>query len=333
MDGIKVSFIIPAYNVAPYIGNCIESVLTQSIEKEIIIINDGSTDRTADEAQKYADKYSFIKIINKSNQGLSSARNDGVSIARGEYVCFIDADDYFLEDFAGDFYKLCKLHRLDIIRGFYARAYPDGRIKKVIHPVSFLNCPLNSYDYLAKSVYEKAMEVVAVAGFIRRDFLINHKLKFEEGLCYEDRLFYLKMLLSSKNCTVMQTDRCIYGYRMREGSITKTPDKKKLFDLIKIMRKQVHFIDSLDLKKRYKTAANKVASASMSHLVSLYLRLPSNDQRAMLKKIPGGLKIRALRYSYGFRDFIKIFGFIFFPRLLVWLFNLKSFIKKHHDII
>ncbi|CRZ34102.1 glycosyltransferase involved in cell wall biosynthesis [Herbinix hemicellulosilytica] len=333
MDGIKVSFIIPAYNVAPYIGNCIESVLTQSIEKEIIIINDGSTDRTADEAQKYADKYSFIKIINKSNQGLSSARNDGVSIARGEYVCFIDADDYFLEDFAGDFYKLCKLHRLDIIRGFYARAYPDGRIKKVIHPVSFLNCPLNSYDYLAKSVYEKAMEVVAVAGFIRRDFLINHKLKFEEGLCYEDRLFYLKLLLSSKNCTVMQTDRCIYGYRMREGSITKTTDKKKLIDLIKIMRKQIFFIDNLELNKYYITAANKVASASLSHLTSLYLRLSSNERREIIGKIPGRLKLRALRYSYSFRDFIKLSGFIFFPRLFVLIFNLKCFLKKYRDFI
>lgn len=323
MSNIKVSFIIPAYNVAEYIGECLESVLSQNIEKEIIVVDDGSTDNTAEIVKKYAQKYNCIRIIHKENQGLSCARNDGAAIAQGEYLCFIDGDDYYLEDFAGWFYKLCKKFRLDIIRGWYARCYPDGRIKKVTHPASFLNRPMNAYDFLTASVYEHAIEVVAVTGFIRRDFYLKSGLKFEEGLFYEDQLFFLKMLLSSKNCTVMQVIKCIYGYRIRKGSITSSPNKKKFLDLIEIMRRQTYLVDSLRLEGRIKTAANRVISASMSHLISLYLRLSQDEQTAMRDKIPKGLMYRALRYALNLRDFLKIIIFIYSPGLLKKMFNAK----------
>jgi len=183
---------------------------------------------------------------------------------------------------------------------------------------------MKSIDYLAASVYEKALEVVAVACFIRRNFILEQGLKFEEGLYYEDQLFFLKMLLSSGNCTVMQVDRCIYGYRMREGSITSTPNIRKASDLVRIMRKQIEFADSLNLDKYYKTAADRVVSASMVHLISLYLRLSPKDQIKIIRRIPGRLKLRALRNSNSFRDFLKILIFTFCPKLLVRLFDTKE---------
>jgi len=322
MSDIKVSFIIPAYNVEAYIRDCLDSVLAQKIEKEIIVINDGSTDRTGEIIQEYAKSYPCIKIINKKNQGLSSARNDGVAVARGEYLCFIDGDDYYLKDFAGKFHVLCKKHKLDIIRGWYAKIY-DDRCQMIIHPVTFINKPMRSYDYLVSSVKQKAMEVVSVVGFIKRDFYIRNGLNFPEGLYYEDQLFYLKMLLSTGRCRIMQVNECFYGYRMREGSITRTPNRKKMYDLVKIMRKQKFFIDDLNLKDEYKKAANRVMSGTMNHLISLYLRLSPYDQRMTKRAVPYGLRFRALRYSNNPREFIKTFIFILSPQLLIRLFNKK----------
>lgn len=321
VNNIKVSFIIPAYNVEEYIHQCIDSVLEQDIAKEIIIVNDGSTDKTLEIVEDYADSHNCIRVINKVNQGLSCARNDGVAIARGEFLCFLDGDDYYLKEYASQFYKLCKRYGLDIIRGWYAKVYEDGSHEKVIHPVKFLNRPMNSYDYLVATVDQKAFEVVSVIGFIGRDYYLQNNLKFAEGLFYEDQLYYLQMLLGSQNCKVMQVNQCFYGYRIREGSITQTPDPKKLYDLIEIMQKQIQFVDELSLKGRYKTAANRIISGTMNHLISLFLRLSPYDQGILKNSTPRRLRFRALLYANGIRDFLKIFVFILSPKLLMRLFQ------------
>lgn len=316
MSNIKVSFIIPAYNVEKYIKECIDGVLAQKIEKEIIIVNDGSTDKTLEVVQKYADSNSCIRIINKSNKGLSCARNDGASKACGEFLCFLDGDDYYLCDFASRFYELCQRYRLDIIRGWYGRVYDNGRYEKVVHSVSFINKPMSSYAYLAASVYQHAMEVVVVTGFIRRDYYMKHGLSFPEGMYYEDQLFYLEMLLSSTKCKVMQVNDCFYGYRNTEGSITSTPNIRKLNDLCEIIKKQAYFVDGLAMKSYYRIAANRVISRTMCHLISLYLRLSHDNQRITKHTVPYRLRLRALRYSNSSRDYMKILIFILSPKLL-----------------
>lgn len=93
---VEISVIIPCYNVAEYVGECLDSVINQTFtDLEILCINDGSTDDTLTILESYAEKDSRIKIFSQENKGLSASRNFGMDVAKGEYIAFIDADDYF----------------------------------------------------------------------------------------------------------------------------------------------------------------------------------------------------------------------------------------------
>ena len=112
---VKVSVIVPAYNVEGYINDCLESLVNQTLKEiEIIVVNDGSTDRTSEIISKFSAKDSRMKIINQENQGLSAARNNGMQQATGEYIGFVDSDDYIDLDFYEKLYEAAKTNDADI---------------------------------------------------------------------------------------------------------------------------------------------------------------------------------------------------------------------------
>jgi glycosyltransferase involved in cell wall biosynthesis len=327
MKTIKVSFIIPAYNVEKYIARCLDSVLMQEIDKEIIVINDGSTDSTLNLLEDYAQSNSCIRIISKPNGGQSSARNIGIKIAKGEYLCFMDSDDYYLCDFAGDFYKKCIDYNLDIVTGQYARVYESDKQISVKYDVSFLNMPILTYDFLISSVNQHAVEVVPWLGIMKRDYVIKNHLKFVEGYFYEDQLFYLEMLLCQKPGRIMQTDCCFYGYRMHGESTIHVSNIKKFTDIIAIMKRQYTFINKRQqdgLKLCYWKAAYHVCSLTMCHLISVYLRLSPSDKKLAYRKVPLWIKVKSLSYADNAREFVKILAFILMPALLYKMYQKKE---------
>lgn len=104
---IEISFIVPMYNVEKYLNQCIDSILRQSVVKEIILIDDGSTDKTLDIALSYQKQYDFIKVIVQQNNGQASARNQGIRLAKGEWLIFIDADDFLYQTYFVELWKRC----------------------------------------------------------------------------------------------------------------------------------------------------------------------------------------------------------------------------------
>ena len=113
---MKVSVIIPVYNVEKYLEECLDSVVNQTLKEiEIICINDGSIDNSVKILEKYRDKYSNIKVINQKNLGVGRARNVGVKLAKGEYIFFLDSDDYIEVDALEKCYIEAKQHRLDVV--------------------------------------------------------------------------------------------------------------------------------------------------------------------------------------------------------------------------
>ena len=108
-NNIKVSIIVPVYNVEKYLAQCLDSLINQTLKEiEIICVNDGSKDNSAKILTAYAQKYVRIKIINQTNQGLSAARNNGISVATGEYIGFVDSDDWVDIDFYKKLYSAGK---------------------------------------------------------------------------------------------------------------------------------------------------------------------------------------------------------------------------------
>ncbi len=219
---MKVSVVIPVYNVQDYIVECLESIMAQELKDiEVIIVNDGSTDNSICNIQNIIDNNSNIRLINKVNGGLSSARNTGLSHAKGEYVLFVDSDDYLEKDFLYKLYNEAKNYDLDIACGGYKKYFANGGIEKktrndelmdlgVVKGVDFLLVQLENNDY--------RMEVWD--DLYRREFLINNNLLFTEDLLHEDEDFTPRALLVANRVKLVNT----YGYlyRQRENSIMST---------------------------------------------------------------------------------------------------------------
>lgn len=244
---MKLSIIVPVYNVSDYLAKCLDSLLAQDLpqnEYEIIVVNDGSTDNSGVIAQQYADKYANITLVNQANQGLSGARNTGIKQAKGDYIQFVDSDDYLEESVLGGLMKQVGEGDLDVLRfkyqnvrintiGEYEIFQPyksssflfDNYSSKITDGVSFLNERFGTACY-------------AVMFIIRRTILEN--CTFKSGIYFEDTEWTPRMILKSRR--IASTDTIVYNYLMREGSITKAVNKDKQR---KVIEDKIKLVDSL----------------------------------------------------------------------------------------
>ena len=131
-----LSIIVPIYNVETYLEECLNSLINiRIISKEIILINDGSTDRSGEIAEKFASSHSCIKLFHQPNQGLSAARNKGLSEVQGEYIMFIDSDDWIIEGQTEKMFSEAIGFHPDIIMGNSVCYYPDGQTGTLFNPI------------------------------------------------------------------------------------------------------------------------------------------------------------------------------------------------------
>ena len=209
---VKLSIIIPVYNTEEYLPRCLNSCLEQDLpanEYEIIAINDGSSDNSLQILNAYALKYPNIRVINQENRGLGATRNRGLNLAIGEYIWFVDSDDWVLENCLLDIYENCK--DVDILETDRAYLYKDH------------------------VVYINIAKWTGVPGYIfNREFLIKNKLIFRENIYFEDSEFTPRVLYLS-NKTVLYK-KAIYYYYQRTGSIVHSESKKHCTDLILIIK-------------------------------------------------------------------------------------------------
>lgn len=206
----KVSVIIPVYNVEKYIEKCLDSVLNQTLQDiEIIIVNDGSTDSSKEKINNYLKKYDGkIKYLEKENGGLSSARNFGIPYASGEYIAFLDSDDYIESNAYEEMYNLAKKEDLSLVQCGFIWEYPK---KKKIGKVDICK---NKKEMIEKG------RVEAWNKLIKRKILIEQKIEFPEGLRYEDLEFFYKLVPYLNK--VSYINKNFIHYVQREDSIANT---------------------------------------------------------------------------------------------------------------
>lgn len=316
MAGIKVSFVVPVFNVEQYVAECLHSILMQSLrEIEILVIDDGTRDGSMEIVRSLQKERSDIRIIEQTNQGISAARNAGLREAVGEYVCFMDSDDFYSLDFAANFYEQCKQNNLDILRGWYG-IYDEGDKSYLPHPfprIDYQNQMLSGREFLRRSVSKKANEVVPWLGFFRREYLLRNGVSFPEGIGYEeDHLFFLQALLCDPCCKVMQSDMEFYAYRKRSGSATKTPTLKQVQDILAVVNAEFALIDEQkQLSDPEKRAARCYASASFYQLTSIYGRLKADEKQCAAAMVPMGIKWKCIRSPFDRHQQLKILLFTY----------------------
>ena len=225
--GLKLSIIVPVYNVEKYLRKCVDSLLAQDLlpgEYEIILVDDGSPDRCAEICDNYAAAHPNIKVIHRENGGLSAARNSGIDIAQGKYLQFVDSDDFIQPNVLKSLLQKIEDEQLDILRFNYQNVnekYEVFEPNKVSKPfVDYRDEVCDGLTFLNERL---GYACYACQFIIRRELLVN--CHFKEGIYFEDTEWTPRIMLKANRVT--STDFMIYNYLVRSGSITKSIDEKK----------------------------------------------------------------------------------------------------------
>jgi len=222
---IKISVIVPVYNTEKYLGKCLDSLVNQTLENiEIIIVNDGSLDNSQRIIDKYDGKYSFIKSFRKENGGLSDARNFGIKRATGEYIGFVDSDDWVELDMFEKMYNKAIKSDFDIVS-----CNLTYRFKKENR--DFVRNGGITKDILLHKDKKKFMITMypTVWNKIYKKKLFRGENKFKKGIWFEDFEFLYRILPEVKS--IGYVDYAFYNYLQRPGAITDTINDK-LYDYI-----------------------------------------------------------------------------------------------------
>lgn len=217
----KVSVIVPVYNTEKYLEQAVLSLMNQSLtDIEIILINDGSTDNSLEVLSRLAINDERIRVLTQENGGPSKARNHGVTISRGRYLYFMDSDDYISSDTLEECFKKSEDLKLDFLF-FDAEQFAEN--KSLTPGVDYDRKGMidekvyNGAEILAYLLEKKLYRVSPCLIFINRDYYINSKLEFFEGIIHEDELFSPRLYLNARR--VGRIDKAFYKRRFREDSI------------------------------------------------------------------------------------------------------------------
>lgn len=309
---MKLSIIIPVYNVEQYIEKCLLSCINQDIpnsDYEIIVVNDGSPDGSLAIAERIAERVHNIRIISQTNGGLSAARNKGLSLAKGEYIWFIDSDDWIEENCLSRLLLLCK--DIDLVGISYNIV--KNNIKTKYTP---------QFARSGKELLLKGAIDCAPFYIIRNDFLKSNNLLFLQGIYHEDAEFTPRMLYLADR--IIFHKEPIYNYLQRESSITTTPNVKRAFDYIKVAQSLYVFKTQNVRKEECFVFDNKI-SLCLNNALAIISTKDKQEQylwrkyclqnkelfNSLLKSSIWKYKIEGLLFAtIPFLDIIKLYRFM-----------------------
>jgi glycosyltransferase involved in cell wall biosynthesis len=296
----KYSFIIPVYNVKRYLYRCVNSVLKQDYKDyEIILVDDGSSDGSQDLCDQIKNNDARIKVIHKHNGGLSDARNVGLQNAIGEYVIFLDSDDYILNNICLELDSYTS-ELVDVV-------VADASVNvggKLVHEPSLKGLVLEGKYFLKESMKAKKMPMAAWLYIYNRSFLEKKKLMFKKGVLHEDEEFTPRAILAARS--VVYSGIIYYAYEIHPMSITTKMDKSQnLIDL---------YGTCLELEKIYEklddiVLRNLLRDSLAQKFLSLY-----NSGSLYERTFSFSANMFLLRNSKFLKTKVKSFLFILSPR-------------------
>ena len=242
-----MSVVVPVYNVEEYLPTCIESLLDQDITIEIILINDGSTDDSGMIADQYANQDKRIKVIHQENGGASAARNAGLEIAQGEYIAFIDSDDWVKQNSLGELYREATKHQADMVMGNMLFYYQDGSLSNPSNPApkDICNILLSGKDGFVKLAKANVYSSMACNYIYCKKFLDKIQASFEEGIMCEYELWSPVVFYQADKFLI--TDINFYYYRQREGSVMHASSlRQRMKALFRVGNRLTEFAGHLD---------------------------------------------------------------------------------------
>lgn len=288
----EYSFIVPVFNAEEYIEECIESILKQGDCCELILVDDGSTDKSAEICDLYASRYERVKVFHNINAGPAFARNFGLDRASGNYVIFVDSDDYISEGLIANLKSSA-----DLIFFSITKKFPDGRLEPMSEGLEKDKICGKDVNEVLKALSECSKFPASTGGkIIRRDILIKKNIRFKEGIIGEDIDWTLKLMCGINSADVYEDGT--YFYRI-------SPNSRRSFGNSESLKSQLCIIKDWVCKVKNDDASKYVLSfLAYQYAVSLpFYGALTKEERGLYKK-----RIKELRFllSYGKTKKIKL---------------------------
>lgn len=313
---ISVSIIITAYNIEKYISRCIDSVINQTLRNiEIIIVNDGSTDSTLRIIEEYKDIDNRIIVVNKFNQGIIEARKSGLKISNGEYLLFIDGDDWIEIDTINKLYNKAKRENSDITMYNFLWAYENGKEIDKTYKVSIDEIKDNPLRNLLLGNISPCLW----GKLIKKDYLNNNRIKFPSNISFAEDLAVMSSLFMH-NPKISILEEYLYNYFQREDSITKVISDKILdvdralcFIYEELIDNDLYFKYQLEFQRAIYSHLFVHRFLSANSIGEIHIKLYYQFKkyninifkniyiRKNIKKQPLSLKIRIITYNYNYK--------------------------------
>ena len=297
-----ISVVVPVYNVEHELSRCVDSILVQSYANiEVILVDDGSTDGCPSMCDAYEKMVSRVRVIHKSTGGLSSARNAGLSCATGEWILYVDSDDYILNDSCERLIAVGAKYDCDIVSADAIREFNGGQEYMVHGSLADGEC-YPSRDFILKTVKPGEWYAPACFNLYKRSFLIENNLFFVEGLLHEDLEMQPRVFLAAK--TVAYCAYPFYRYVDRASSIMNA---SKVDERVNA----VEWIYS-NWKSKFEAIEDRELARSLNgHLAKCYLH--SCCELGFVLDVLGVNRFFLLRNSLNVKEFIKAFIFAVMP--------------------
>ncbi len=307
MGKIRISIVVAIYNVKPYLNKCIESIVNQNYSNiQIILVNDGSTDDSDEICKKYIDDYR-VTLINQTNAGLSSARNEGIKYVKGDYFFFVDGDDYIEPDACEKIIRIIDEQRLDMIAFEFCEGANNVPRKSPV---------CKGTDYYKINARKGILAFNAVLYVYRTEFWKNNLFAFKEGIVHEDLQLIPQVIIKAES--ILYAGFGYYNYVQRAESITKTIEnveyRKKCIDEI-----MMEWLETSQSTQDYEL---KTAMSGMISKCYIYSCSQNNNYQ---KKDLLFSRTFLVKNSLNVKELVKAVCFSVMPQVYIHLFNLKHF--------
>lgn len=328
-----LSIIIPVFNVEKYIKKTLDSIFYPNApisDFEVVIINDGTQDKSMSIVYNYTVDYSNVRVVNQINKGLSCARNVGIDNATGDWIWFVDSDDWIEEQSLAQILPILKTRKEDVL-AFRIKEIEEATGKTIIVRNSYNNEEIVSckgVEMLLNS-YEKKIDPTPIqSNIIRKDFILRNKLYFVDGIYHEDKEYAPRMLIHANDVAYVPIVSYCY-LRRNSGSITtdisniikRAHDILKIYDLHREIEKSL-----LDTNKKKVMNRSNYGIACFFWSIASKTNLPNWKEEFNMQYYLSQFKSNQIHYLFKDRDFKHFVSQILFR---IW----PSYSFKHHHRI
>lgn len=312
MNEELVSIVVPVYNVKQYLRRCVNSLIQQTYSNiEILLIDDGSKDGSAEICDEFASRFSKVNVIHQKNAGLSAARNTGTMHARGKYICYVDSDDYCDLDMVEYLFYLKDTYRADMSVCGIRVIYDNRKFKNKFQYGDKSKECLDSYECIEKMLYNEGIDVSACAKLYKTELM--KKITYPLGKKHEDIGTTYKIFMACERIACGYSSK--YNYCIRSNSITTSSVDKTIFDMLELADKMCR-----EVVREFPLLVKAIIRYQVYVRFVVYNRLINNNEfseerKDISKFIKAHFKDILFDFRVPLRDRLAILLFMFNKRI------------------